>query len=126
MSRTVRRINIKRIYEPASSGDGTRVLVDRLWPRGLSKSAAAIDHWCKETAPSSALRKWFGHDPERWDDFRKRYWRELASRRDAVKEIRDLAQAGTITLLYSAHDEVHNNAVALRQFLRAKQTPRRK
>ena len=110
-------IRIKRAYEPASPEDGTRVLVDRISPRGLRKADAAIDHWAKEIAPSTELRKWFGHAPERWDEFRSRYERELRQRLDQVEQLRALASKGTVTLLFSAHDEMRNNAVALRDIL---------
>jgi uncharacterized protein YeaO (DUF488 family) len=111
------QIELKRVYEPASRGDGTRILVDRLWPRGLRKEDAAIDHWLKDLAPSTALRKWFGHDVGRWAEFRKRYRAELAEHPEALAELRSLALKGPITLLFAAHDEVHNNAVVLRELL---------
>ncbi|GAB1412033.1 DUF488 domain-containing protein [Candidatus Desulfobacillus denitrificans] len=93
-----------------------RILVDRLWPRGLSKAQAAIDHWLKEVAPSNELRQWFGHDPEKWPEFRKRYRAELKDN-PALAELRDLSRKGTVTLVYSAKDELHNQAVVLRQVL---------
>ena len=111
------RIKLKRVYEPASRGDGTRVLVDRLWPRGLRKEDAAIDRWFKDLAPSTALRKWFGHDVERWTEFRKRYQAEIAEHPEALAELRSLARKKPITLLFGAHDEFHNNAVVLRELL---------
>jgi uncharacterized protein YeaO (DUF488 family) len=111
------RIALKRAYEPAAPGDGTRVLVDRLWPRGVSKEAAAIDHWMKELAPSTELRKWFGHDPARWAEFRRRYTAELRQQADAVAQLRALARKGRVTLVYAAHDEEHNDAVVLRTVL---------
>jgi uncharacterized protein YeaO (DUF488 family) len=111
------RVRLKRVYEPASPEDGVRVLVDRLWPRGLRKADAAIDQWLKDIAPSAELRKWFGHDPARWLEFRERYGRELAQHATAVERLRAEAQQHTVTLLFSAHDEVHNNAVALRDVL---------
>ena len=110
-------IRIKRAYEPASSHDGTRILVDRLWPRGVKKSDAAIAQWMKEIAPSSELRKWFGHDPARWEEFRSRYKAELGAKRGLLVELRDLAKKGPLTLVYSAHDEAHNQAVVLREAL---------
>ena len=110
-------IRIKRAYEPASSHDGTRILVDRLWPRGLKKSDADVAQWMKEVAPSSELRKWFGHDPARWEEFRSRYKAELGAKRDLLAELRDLAKKGPLTLVYSAHDEAHNQAVVLREAL---------
>ena len=114
------KIKLKRAYEPAARTDGTRVLVDRLWPRGLSKEDAAIDHWCKELAPSTALRQWFGHEPERWVEFRKRYKAELAQQPEALAELRGFARKGPITLLFATHDELHNNAVVIHELLRAK------
>jgi uncharacterized protein YeaO (DUF488 family) len=116
-------IRLKRAYEPASRNDGTRVLVDRLWPRGLSKEKARIDHWLREIAPSTALRKWFNHDPEKWEKFRERYFRELDRNADVVKELRALARGKTVTLVYSAKDEKHNQAVALRDYLAMKPKP---
>ena len=110
-------IHLKRAYEPAKRSDGTRVLVDRLWPRGLSKEKAGIDHWFKEIAPSTALRKWFNHDPAKWEKFRERYFRELDRNAEAVKEFWALARGRTVTLVYSAKDEVHNQAVALKEYL---------
>ena len=110
-------VKVKRIYEPRDRSDGTRILVDRLWPRGLSKEKASIDEWMKDVAPSDALRKSFGHDPDRWSEFRARYRAELKSRPEGIKRLRALARRGTITLVYSAHDERHNNAVALRNVL---------
>ncbi|HVI79023.1 MAG TPA: DUF488 domain-containing protein [Candidatus Acidoferrum sp.] len=110
-------IKLRRAYDPAEPADGPRILVDRLWPRGLSRDDAGIDRWLKDLAPSSELRKWFGHDPGRWDEFRDRYATELSRHSDQVKELRELARKGPITLVYSAHDEVHNNAVVLRDFV---------
>ena len=115
--RAAKHIKIKRVYEAPAASDGTRVLVDRLWPRGLSKTDAAVDHWSKDLAPSAALRKWFGHKPERWDEFRKRYRSELANHAAEVDELQKLARKGTVTLLFGAHDEAHNNAVALMEFI---------
>jgi uncharacterized protein YeaO (DUF488 family) len=110
-------VRLKRVYEPRSGDDGTRVLVDRLWPRGVSKADAAVDEWLKEIAPSTELRQWFGHDPERWDVFRQRFLKEIAQHPDELAQLRDLAHRGTVTLVYAAHDELHNNAVVLRQVL---------
>ena len=115
--RTSLDIRIKRAYEPASPADGTRVLVDRLWPRGVKKTDAHIAHWLKEVAPSNELRKWFGHDPARWEEFRRRYAAELVRKRDLLGELRELAAKGPLTLVYSAHDEEHNQAVVLRERL---------
>lgn len=116
-------IRLKRAYEPADPGDGTRVLVDRLWPRGVSKDSARIDLWLKEVAPSTELRKWFGHDPAKWAEFQKRYRRELDYRPDAVAQLRDLTRHGVVTLVYAARDEEHNDAVALKAYL---ESPRKK
>jgi uncharacterized protein YeaO (DUF488 family) len=119
MSGTIPAANVrlKRAYEPPAPSDGARILVDRLWPRGLSKAAAALDQWVREAAPSTALRKWFGHDPARWQEFRRRYAAELRERPDGLRALRDRARRGTITLVYSAHDEAHNDAVVLRGLL---------
>lgn len=110
------KILIKRAYEAPAARDGTRVLVDRLWPRGLTKDAARIDEWLKEVAPSTALRRWFGHEPAKFDEFRRRYRKELQGRA-AWEQLEALARSGTLTLVYSARDEQHNNAVVLRQLL---------
>jgi uncharacterized protein YeaO (DUF488 family) len=110
-------VALKRAYEPPASNDGTRVLVDRLWPRGVSKSEAAIDKWMKDIAPSTELRKWFGHDPERWPEFRRRYRAEIAGHSDLLAELRELGRRGRLTLVYSARDEAHNDAVVLRNVI---------
>jgi uncharacterized protein YeaO (DUF488 family) len=110
------RVFIKRVYDPPGPADGRRVLVDRLWPRGLKKQAAQIDLWLKTVAPSTELRRWFGHDPARWPEFRKRYRAELADN-PALEELRRLARQGRVTLLYAARDPNHNNAVVLRELL---------
>lgn len=107
-------IVLKRAYEPAEPGDGSRVLVDRLWPRGVSKADAKLDAWMKAIAPSAELRTWFGHDPARWDEFRVRYRRELDAHRDLLADLRARARRGRLTLVYSARDEAHNDAVVLR------------
>jgi uncharacterized protein YeaO (DUF488 family) len=112
-----KRIRLKRAYEKAAPTDGTRVLVDRLWPRGIKKEDAAIDHWFKEIAPSTRLRKWFGHDPERWNEFRRRYRSELREHGDLLAEIRAFADLGLVTLVYAARDEERNDAVVLRDLL---------
>ncbi len=113
---------VKRIYEPPEASDGYRVLVDRLWPRGISKEKAHIDLWMKEVGPSDALRKWFGHDPVRWDDFQRRYHDELQKQAGLTKELQQLEkQHGTVTLVFSARDETHNQAVALRAFLQKRE-----
>ena len=111
------RVKLKRAYESPVVGDGKRVLVDRLWPRGVRKTEAAIDYWMKELAPSTELRKWFGHDPARWDEFRRRYAAEIHEHRDELDQLRNLMQTGAVTLVYSAHDEAHNDAVVLREIL---------
>ena len=111
------KLRLKRAYEPAAEGDGRRVLVDRIWPRGVSKDEARIDLWLKEVAPSTALRQWFGHKPERWAEFRKRYRHELDNNGDAVAKLRALARRGAVTLLYAARDTEHNQAVVLADFL---------
>jgi uncharacterized protein YeaO (DUF488 family) len=113
------RVMLKRAYERPSAEDGTRVLVDRLWPRGVKKSGAAIDHWAKELAPSTELRKWFGHDPARWEEFRSRYSAEIYRHGDELDRLRNLVRKGAVTLVYAAHDEAHNDAVVLREILLA-------
>lgn len=107
-------VKIKRIYEEPDPADGKRVLVDRLWPRGISKERALVDWWLKEIAPSDELRRWFGHDPDRWEVFRLRYRSELEANRAVVEELRSLAAKGPVTLLFAAKDEERNNAVVLR------------
>lgn len=107
----------RRVYEPASPDDGRRVLVDRVWPRGLTKADAAIDEWLREVAPSTELRRWFGHDPARWDEFVRRYHAELDARREALAPLLDAARTQTVTLCFSARDREHNNAVALKAWL---------
>ena len=110
-------IKLKRAYETVDSKDGARVLVDRLWPRGVSKENAALAQWMKEIAPTTGLRKWFGHDPARWEEFRGRYGKELQQNAELLSELRSLARQGPLTLVYSAHDESHNDAVVLRDVL---------
>ena len=110
-------VRLKRAYEPAEESDGLRILVDRLWPRGVSKARARIDRWMKDIAPSAELRTWFGHDPARWDEFRKRYRTELAGHREEIGELRRLARSGPVTLVSSARDERHNDAIVLRNLL---------
>ena len=110
-------VHLKRAYEAPDRKDGLRVLVDRLWPRGVSKANAAIDEWLKELAPSTELRKWFGHDPHRWNEFRRRYAKEIHDQPGPLAHLRELARQGPITLVYSAHDEIHNDAVVLRDVL---------
>jgi uncharacterized protein YeaO (DUF488 family) len=111
-------LQIKRVYAPAVPDDGVRILVDRLWPRGLKKEQAAVDRWLRDLAPSTGLRRWFGHDPARWEEFRNRYARELEARAPLLDELRALAGRGRVTLLFGAHDDTHNNAAALRDVLR--------
>jgi uncharacterized protein YeaO (DUF488 family) len=112
-------VKVKRIYEEPEKGDGFRVLVDRVWPRGVSKERAHLDLWLKEVAPSDALRKWFGHDPNRWAEFAVKYRKELRGKKEMVRQLKKLeAENGTVTLLYSAHDEEHNQAVVLSEFLK--------
>jgi uncharacterized protein YeaO (DUF488 family) len=111
-------IRVKRVYDPPDKADGTRVLVDRLWPRGLSKEKAAVTLWLKEIAPSPALRKWFGHDPARWTEFTRRYRAELARNDEAVAKVVDLSKRGSVMLLYAAHDTAHNHALVLEAYLR--------
>ena len=113
----VGRLRLKRVYQPVAPEDGVRILVDRLWPRGLSKADAAIDHWMKEVAPSTELRRWFGHDPGRWSEFRRRYREELRQSTSRLDRIRGLARDRTVTLLFGARDEEHNDAVVLREVL---------
>ena len=110
-------VKLKRIYAPASADDGTRILVDRLWPRGVSKARAALGSWSKDAAPSTELREWFGHDPARWEGFCERYRAELKRNPEAVEELRTVARQGPVTLLFAARDEVHNEAVVFREFL---------
>ena len=111
------KILLKRIYEPAKRTDGARVLVDRLWPRGISKERAKLDLWLKDIAPSTELRKWFNHDPKKWSEFQKRYKQELRSNPEPVKQLKALAKKKTTTLLYGARDEEHNEAIVIQKFL---------
>lgn len=110
-------IHVKRAYEEPAAADGLRILVDRLWPRGLSKDALRIDFWARDLAPSTDLRKWFGHDPEKWPEFKQRYFHELEDHADQVAELREKIAAKPVTLVFSAKDERHNNAVALKEYL---------
>jgi len=110
-------IHLKRAYEPPSPEDGFRVLVERLWPRGLKKTDAALDLWLKDIAPSPELRRWFSHDPARWEEFCRRYWAELREHPDAVKLLQVKLRQGRVTLVYGSKDEEHNAAVALKKFL---------
>ena len=115
-------VKLKRAYERPEAEDGFRVLVDRLWPRGVSKEDAALDQWMKEIAPSTDLRKWFDHDPGRWEEFCRRYAEELHENAELVAQLRKLAHHGPITLVYSAHDEAHNDAIVLRDVLLGRKT----
>lgn len=110
-------LQVKRVYELHKKGDGHRVLVDRMWPRGIRKEELGDAIWMKSLAPSASLRKWFGHKPERWAEFRHRYWAELRQSREDVAKLRALMRKGAVTLLYSARDTEHNQAVALKQYL---------
>lgn len=113
------QIRLKRIYEDPSPGDGYRVLVDRVWPRGMTKEKAAIDLWAKDVAPSTELRKWFDHDPAKWDEFQQKYRKEIEDNLPAVREIASKAKGKTLTLLYGAKDEEHNQAVVLFDFMQS-------
>jgi len=110
-------VKLKRAYEPPDAGDGRRDLIDRLWPRGISKERAAIDQWMKDISPSTELREWFGHDPARWNEFRRRYAKEVRQNAELLDQLRSLARQGPLTLVYSAHDEKHNDAVELRRLI---------
>jgi len=114
---TAGNIRLKRAYRHAAADDGTRILIDRLWPRGVKKEDAALDQWAKDLAPSTELRQWFDHDPARWPEFCRRYAQEVRQHPDQLRQLRALARRRTITLVYGAHDETHNNAVALRKLL---------
>jgi uncharacterized protein YeaO (DUF488 family) len=115
---TTANVKAKRAYLPAEAGDGYRVLIDRLWPRGVSRERARLDAWAREVAPSDELRRWFGHDPERFEEFRARYRQELATHGDQVAELRRRARPGPLTLVYGARDTEHNDAVVLEEFIR--------
>ena len=123
-------LQLKRAYDPPSRTDGKRILVDRLWPRGLTRKKAAIDEWVKEVAPSATLRRWFGHDPSKWTEFRRRYRHELRAHADIVGHLATLARRRRVTLIFGARDEAHNDAVVLAAVVRARmkriaQSPRR-
>jgi uncharacterized protein YeaO (DUF488 family) len=111
------RIRLKRAYEEPSKDDGTRILVERLWPRGVSKGKAAIDLWLKEVAPSSELRKWYGHDPDKWEEFRRRYRAELDEKREVLDDLKRRLKEGQVTFVFAARDEEHNSALLLREYL---------
>ena len=125
MSSTRRpELRVKRIYEAPESSDGYRVLVDRIWPRGITKQAAMLDAWCKDVAPSTQLRKWLHHDLSRWDAFRKKYFAELDSNRLAVEELLDACSQATLTLVFAASDQRCNNATALKDYLEMQRASR--
>jgi uncharacterized protein YeaO (DUF488 family) len=115
------KIQIKRVYEPASPADGYRILVDRIWPRGVSKEHAALDEWLRDIAPSSTLRRWFGHEPAKWTEFKRRYFEELGNEpgATAIAHVQKLATSQQVSLLFAAKDELHNQAVALGEYLAA-------
>ena len=113
-------IKVKRVYDPAEPDDGKRFLVDRLWPRGMRKEALRMEGWLRDVAPSDRLRRWFGHDPKKWEEFRRRYFAELEAHPEAWQPLLEAARAGNVTLLFSARDTSYNNAVALREFLEGK------
>ena len=122
-------VQLKRVYDPVSRADGARLLVERLWPRGISKERLHLTSWLKEAGPSTELRQWFNHDPLKWSQFRTRYFRELDSRPESWQPILTAGRRGMVTLVYSSHDEEHNNAVALKEYLQAKRrrpSPRRR
>jgi len=110
-------VKVKRVYDPASPGDGRRILVDRLWPRGIRKEDAAIDEWLKDIAPSNELRKWYSHDPAKWGEFRKRYKAELKDKAGVIEKLRQESKKRTVTFLYSSKETKLNNAVALKEFI---------
>ena len=110
-------VRIKRVYEKSDKEDGKRILVDRLWPRGLTKEKANIDLWLKDVAPSTALRKWFGHDPKKWKEFQKKYRQELRNNKEQIAILKEQAKNTVVTLVYAAEDEVHNQAIVLKEWL---------
>ena len=113
-------IRLKRAYDEPSKQDGMRILVERLWPRGVSKEKAAVDLWLKDLAPSTELRKWYGHDPEKWDEFRKHYWSELGEKGDLLTLLKHRTTEGNVTFVFAASDEERNSAVALKEYLESK------
>jgi uncharacterized protein YeaO (DUF488 family) len=117
-------IQLKRVYEQETPADGVRYLIERLWPRGVKKESLHIEAWLKEAGPSTELRKWFNHDPEKWSEFRRRYFAELNQRKEAWTPILETAERGTVSLLYSSHDTEHNNAVALKEYIEGKMAAR--
>ncbi len=114
------KLKVKRIYEPSEKEDGFRILVDRLWPRGVTKEKAALDLWLKDIAPSTELRKWFAHDPAKWKEFQKKYKKELQANPEAVSELKQHLRSGNVTLLFAAKDEAHNEAVIIKDFVSEK------
>jgi uncharacterized protein YeaO (DUF488 family) len=114
-------LRIKRVYEGSAKGDGFRMLVDRLWPRGLTKEKAGVDSWLREIAPSNELRKWYGHDPEKWPEFKKRYFKELKEKEELVRQVEEKMRKGTVTLLFQAKEEKYNNAAALKEYVEKRQ-----
>ena len=110
-------LTIKRVYEPPAASDGKRVLVERLWPRGLTRQRAAVDLWLKEIAPSPELRKWFSHDPQKWTEFRELYRQELQAKQEIVDQLQQMTAGAPVTLVYAAHDPLHNSAILLKEFL---------
>lgn len=113
-------IKLKRAYHPLTAADGTTFLVERLWPRGIKKTALQVEAWLKDVAPSTALRRWFGHDPKKWSEFRRRYFHELSANIDALEPIIKASRSGPVTLVFSSHDMEHNNAVALKDYLQSR------
>ncbi|ADE13954.1 protein of unknown function DUF488 [Nitrosococcus halophilus Nc 4] len=114
------KIALKRVYEEPDKNDGYRILVDRLWPRGIKKEAAAIDDWFKNIAPSDQLRQWFGHEPEKWPEFKKRYFQELKGQPETVNQLTEIVKSRKVTLIFGAKDTAHNNAMALKEYLEKK------
>ena len=113
-------IKLKRVYEEPSADDGVRILVERLWPRGLSKEKASVDLWAKDAAPSTELRKWFNHDPSKWEEFKTRYFAELDRNPDALEDIREMLDKGTITFVFASKEETYNNSAALREYIQSR------
>ena len=114
------KISLKRIYEPSTPSDGVRILVERLWPRGVSKAQARVDHWWKDLAPSPELRQWFSHDPQRWPEFKTRYYKELNTIKPRVRELVNSMENGPVTFLFASRETTYNNAVALKEYLEKK------
>jgi uncharacterized protein YeaO (DUF488 family) len=123
MARKTTAIRLKRVYEPPGPDDGTRILVERLWPRGVNKPKAAISHWAKEVAPSPELRRWYGHDPDKWDEFRRRYRAELDEKGDVLDDLKRRLTEGPVTFVYAARDERHNSALVLKEYLERDSRP---